>query len=239
MKAAILAGGKGMRLARSPDDRPKALADVGGKPLLWHVIEGFARFGLDDVTVALGHRGDEIRAWFDDAGAARPKFLETGAETQTGGRVKRLAEHFMGERFLLSWCDGISDIDLAAMIAFHRAHGKVATLAAVRPPPRYGHLTLDGDRVGEFREKPPREEGWINGGFFVLEPAIADWIDGDDASFEEGALADLAAAGQLMAFRHEGFWTSVDTPRDLSNLQRLWESGEWPLAKVHGTRCGA
>jgi glucose-1-phosphate cytidylyltransferase len=251
VKVAILAGGVGSRLGSETESRPKPLVDVGGRPLLWHIMQGFARHGLREFTVALGYKGEVIKQYFADIarlhghvslslrdnrlrrhGEPVPDWdvdlVETGQRTQTGGRVLSLAPFLGDKRFLLAWGDGVHDIDLDALLAFHAGHGRLATVVAVRPPARFGHLEFDGDRVAEFSEKPQAAEGWINGGVFVLEPGVFRYIEGDATPFERAPLEGLARDGELMAFRHHGFWQCVDTPRDLVLLKRLWDRGEAP-----------
>ena len=251
MKVMILAGGVGSRLAEETPIRPKPMVEIGGLPILWHIMSHYAHFGYDEFVVALGYKGEEIKRYFADRcslvgdlevdlgqgsvtarGGARPAWLidliETGAETQTGGRIKRLQPHAGDGTFMLTWGDGVSDIDIDALVQFHRRHGKLCTMTAVRPPARFGHLELDGDRISEFSEKPQTGEGWINGAFFVCEPAVFDYIDGDTTAWEREPLERLAKDGQLMAYRHEAFWQCMDTLRDKQHLQALWESGQAP-----------
>jgi glucose-1-phosphate cytidylyltransferase len=252
MKVAILAGGLGTRLSEETELRPKPMVEVGGRPLLWHIMMGYARFGFSEFVVALGYKGDYIKRWMTDYasltgdltistrwGAVRREgvdtspdwqleLVETGVTTQTGGRIKRLQPKLKGGTFCLTWGDGVSDIDIPELLRFHRSHGRIATVTAVRPPARFGHLEFEGDCVRSFTEKPQAAEGWINGAFFVLEPAVFDYIEGDATHFEREPLERLAAEGQLMAYKHTGFWQCVDTLRDLHLLQRLWDSGEAP-----------
>ncbi len=257
MKTAILAGGMGSRLSEETVARPKPMVEVGGRPILWHIMKIYAHQGHRDFVVALGYRGECIKRYFADyasltgdlmidigAGTVerneeaiegwRIQLVETGLHTNTGGRIKRLAQSIDNERFFLTWGDGVADIDLEALLAFHKSHGRIATVTAVRPPARFGKLGLDGDVVRTFSEKPQLEEGWINGAFFVLEPAIFDYIAGDDTLFEREPLEALAADGQLMAYRHESFWQCMDTVRDRYLLERLWENGApWKLWDQH------
>lgn len=263
MKVAILAGGFGTRLAEETEVKPKPMVEIGGKPILWHIMKHFARYGLNDFVVALGYRGNVIKKWFADFAALQTDLLvrtghqhtshvepllpgagavddwevrlvETGLKTNTGGRVKRLGPWLGGETFLLTWGDGVSDIDIPALLAFHRSHGKLATVSAVRPPARFGHLRFEGQRVAEFSEKPQTAEGWINGAYFVLEPEVLEYIDGDETQFEREPLVDLARDGELMAYRHEGFWQCMDTLRDKVLLERMWESGRPPWRTWEG-----
>lgn len=258
MKVAVLAGGLGSRLAEETDKRPKPMVDIGGVPILWHIMRYYASFGHREFVVALGYKGDYIKRYATDFASLSPgniridysqraveydpvqgvndwsmegwrlNLVETGLKTNTGGRIKRLRDVIGNQRFLLTWGDGVSDIDLGALVKFHESHGKYVTLTAVRPPARFGHLELDGDRIAVFDEKPQAGEGWINGAFFVCEPEVFDYIDGDDVQFERQPLQRLAADGQLMAYRHHGFWQCMDTIRDKVLLEKIWESGKAP-----------
>jgi len=252
MRVAILAGGVGSRLSEETVSKPKPMVEIGGKPILWHIMSIYARQGFRDFAIALGYKGEVIKKYVLDycslegdlsvqmrTGAVRRSGLagtldwrvdlvDTGIGTETGGRVKRLQRYLGDGTFMLTWGDGVADIDLHALLRFHRAHGKLATLTAVRPPARFGHVELDGERVSEFSEKPQTSAGWINGAFFVLEPAVFDYIAGDETSFERGPLAALARDGQLMAYKHESFWQCMDTLRDRKLLEELWASGSPP-----------
>lgn len=251
MKVAILAGGYGTRLAEETEIRPKPMVEIGGMPILWHIMMIYSHFGLRDFAIALGHKGEYIKRWFRDFssfngsmtvntatgeinrfGIEAPDWnvdlVETGMKTLTGGRIKRLAPWLGNETFMLTWGDGVANVDLKELLAFHRAHGKLATMTAVRPAARYGHIEFDGSRVVEFSEKPQTGEGWINGAFFVLEAGVHDYIDGDDMMFEHDPLQRLAADGQLMAYRHDSFWQCMDTLREKKILQDLWDSGNAP-----------
>ena len=252
MKVAILAGGLGTRLAEETETRPKPMVEIGGKPILWHIMMHYWRSGFSEFVVALGYKGDYIKRWMVEyarrsgdltvhtangrveqhENGAHPDWrinlVETGVKTQTGGRIKRLQPWIGEETFMLTWGDGVSDIDLGALLDFHRSHGKLATLTVVRPPARFGHVEFDGDNVTAFNEKPQAAEGWINGAFFVLEPGVFDYIDGDKTHFESEPLENLAKDGQLVAYRHESFWQCMDTLRDKKLLERLWESDEAP-----------
>lgn len=253
MKVAILAGGKGTRLAEETAIRPKPMVEIGGKPILWHIMKIYSHYGFDAFSVALGYKGDDIKRYFADYGTlsgdltvrlGQPQpivrherdhapwtvdLIETGDETLTGGRIKRLKPHLGNGTFMLTWGDGVADIDLHQLLAFHRHHGKLATVTAVRPPARYGHMRFDGDRVTAFEEKPQTAEGWINGAFFVLEPEVFDYIEGDMVMFEHAPMENLARDGQLMAYRHDGFWAAMDTLRDKHNLEKAW-AGDRPWA---------
>lgn len=251
MKVAILAGGVGSRLVEETETKPKPMVSIGDQPILWHIMQHYAHFGLHDFVIALGYKGHVIKRYFmefrslasdmrvdlgsGDVELEQPELpewtvelVDTGIETQTGGRIKRLAPHLDDATFMLTWGDGVSDVDLGRLLAFHRSHGRIATMTAVRPPARFGHIVLDGDAVTEFSEKPQTGEGWINGAFFVLEPAVFDYIDGDDSAFERGPLERLAKDGQLMAYRHHSFWQCMDTLRDKRLLQELWDDGNAP-----------
>ncbi|SFR38870.1 glucose-1-phosphate cytidylyltransferase [Yoonia tamlensis] len=230
MKVAVLAGGYGTRLSEETDLRPKPMVEIGGQPILWHILKHFSAFGLDDFTIALGYKGECIKRWALDFSPAdlAIDLVETGRDTNTGGRIKRLAPHLGDGAFILAYGDGVSSVDLQGMLAFHRAHGKCATVMVVRPPARFGHLSLDGDRVTQFEEKPPEAEGWINGGLFILEPAVFDYIDGDDIAFENAPMENLARDGQLMAYRHAGFWQCMDTLREKRLLESIWQNGQAP-----------
>jgi glucose-1-phosphate cytidylyltransferase len=251
MKVAILAGGLGTRLAEETEIRPKPMVEIGGRPILWHIMKHYAHFGFNEFVIALGYKGEYIKRWMRDFGALEGdmtvrtrtgeveahhsdqtdwvvNLVETGLPTLTGGRIKRLKPWIGSGTFMLTWGDGVSDVDIRKLLAFHRSHGKLATLTAVRPPARYGHLELDGDRITSFTEKPQTAEGWINGAFFVLEPRVLDYIDGDDTMFEHAPLQNLARDGQLVAYRHESFWQCMDTMREKHLLQKLWDSGNPP-----------
>lgn len=251
MNVVILAGGLGTRLAEETTVRPKPMVEVGGKPILWHIMNIYAAHGLSEFIVALGYKGDVIKEYFLNFYAVnndltlkigkgqtqvhdgrQPPWtvhlVDTGLQTQTGGRVGRLRSWLGDETFMLTYGDGLSDVNITDLLAFHKAHGKLATVTAVRPPARFGGLIFDGDRVIKFTEKPQTGEGWINGGFFVLEPGVLEHIGGDSTSWEWGSLESLAAAGELMAFRHDGFWMPMDTLREKQQLEALWESGKAP-----------
>jgi glucose-1-phosphate cytidylyltransferase len=227
------------------------MVEIGGRPILWHIMKHYAHHGFREFHVALGYRGEVIKRFFLDyhtlsggltvdlgrgqvdwqSGHAEDWVVhleDTGHGTLTGGRVKRLEPHLREETFLVTYGDGVSDLDLAALLRFHREHGRLATLTAVRPPARFGGLELDGDRVARFSEKSQAGEGWINGGYLVLEPGILNYLEGDGASLEVDGLERVAADGQLMAYRHEGFWQCMDTLRDVRLLEALWTSGTPP-----------
>lgn len=251
MKVAILAGGVGSRLSEETEVKPKPMVEIGGRPILWHIMMHYAYYGFKDFVIALGYKGEVIKKYMVDYcslnsnlkvnlrsgtvemnGGYRPdwnvELIDTGIPTNTGGRIKRLAPYLGNETFMLTWGDGVSDVNLHALLEFHRSHGKLATLTAVRPPARFGHLELDGERIIEFNEKPQTGEGWINGAFFVLEPEVFDYIDGDDTAWEREPLQRLAREGQLMAYKHTSFWQCMDTLRDKKLLESLWQTGKAP-----------
>ena len=251
MKVAILAGGVGSRLAEETGIKPKPMIEIGGRPILWHIMMHYAYYGFNHFIIALGYKGEAIKKYMVDYcslnsdltvnlrtgavqmhGGYRPDWtvdlIDTGIPTLTGGRIKRLAPYLGRDTFMLTWGDGISDVNLRELLAFHRSHGKLATLTAVRPTARFGHLELAGQQVIEFSEKPQTKEGWINGAFFVLEPGIFDYIDGDQTQWEREPLERLARDGQLMAYQHTSFWQCMDTLRDKVLLEHLWQSGTPP-----------
>lgn len=251
MKTVILAGGLGTRLAEETTVRPKPLVEIGGRPIIWHIMNIYAAHGHNEFVVACGYKGEMLKEYFANhhlyqsdmtvnlrdgtremmqsrAPDWRVSLVDTGNKTQTGGRVRRLKSLLSGGAFMLTYGDGVGDVNITSLLAFHRARGKLATITAVRPPARFGGLTFDGDRVVQFSEKPQVGEGWINGGFMVLEPRALDYIDNDDTILERGPMERLAADGQLVAFRHEGFWQPMDTLREKLMLENLWESGNAP-----------
>ncbi len=252
MKAVILAGGYGTRLSEETDRKPKPMVEIGGKPLLWHIMKIYAAQGVQEFVICLGYRGYQIKEYFANyrlhngdvtfdlatgevevhASFAEPwrvTLIDTGGDTSTGGRLKRVLPHVAGEpEFCFTYGDGVADIDLGALLDFHRETGGLATVTAVQPPSRFGALDLDGRWIRDVREKPDGEGGWINGGFFVLSPAVADYIDSDATMWEQQPMERLARDGRLASYRHGGFWHAVDTLRDLRNLQQLWDSGAPP-----------
>ncbi len=256
MKVAILAGGKGTRLAEETTVKPKPMVEIGSFPIIWHIMMHYSKYRLNDFVIALGYKGDHIKKYFLDYaslngdisidfrrnGAAthycrnfsQPDWnvdlVDTGQETLTGGRVKRLKSYLGNETFMLTWGDGVSDVNIEELLKFHRSHGKLATVTAVRPPARYGHMKFEGDKVVSFEEKPQTAEGWINGAFFVLEPEVLDYIEGDMVMFEHAPMEQLARNGQLMAYRHDGFWACMDTLRDKHLLEEMWNSNNRPWA---------
>jgi len=248
MKVVILAGGKGTRLTEETILRPKPMVEIGGKPLLWHIMSIFSRYGFNEFVVCCGYKGYMIKEYFANYALhmsdvsidlerstvslhnkkTEPwviSLVDTGEETQTGGRLKRVADKIEGEPFLFTYGDGVGDVNIPELVRFHRDMGKLATLTAVRPSGRFGRLGLADDLVDSFREKPKAGEGWINGGYFILEPEVLSLIEGDSTIWERDPLEKLADQGELAAFRHNGFWEAMDTMRDKEHLQQLWESG--------------
>jgi len=253
MKTVILAGGLGTRLSEETIARPKPMVEIGGMPILWHIMKIYADSGFREFVLALGYKAEVIKAFFLDYVRMRNDLtvdltrgevgvhdgeredwtvhlVDTGVQTQVGGRLKRLSRWVSDGTFMMTYGDGVACLDLQDVLAFHRRHGRLATLTAVRPPARFGALDLDGDLVARFAEKPQAGEGWINGGFFILEPDVLEYIDGDDTIFEQGPLERLAREGQLAAYRHDGFWQCMDTLRDVRFLNALWEQGRAPWA---------
>lgn len=251
MKVAILAGGAGSRLAEETHLRPKPMVEIGDKPILWHIMRQYYHYGLKEFVIALGYKGDYIKNYMEsyckNHSNVKVNFqtqeieyqnsneldwtvelIETGLKTMTGGRIKRLRPFLGDDTFMLTWGDGVSNVDLHKLLEFHRSHGKLATVTAVRPPARYGYMEFDGDRVVQFAEKPQAKEGWINGAFFVLEPGVFDYIDGDEQMFEQEPMERLAQNNQLMAYKHNSFWQCMDTLREKHLLESLWNSGEAP-----------
>jgi len=252
MKVGILAGGHGTRLAEETEIKPKPMVEIGGRPILWHIMMHYSCYGHNNFVIALGYKGEVIKRYMVDYcslnsnltvnlkdGRVEPhgndgiqdwtiELIDTGLNTMTGGRIKRLQPYMGDSTFMLTWGDGVSTVDLDKLLAFHRNHGRLITMTAVRPPARYGHMEFEGDRIREFTEKPQTAEGWINGAFFVVEPQVFDYIEGDDTQFEREPLVRLAADGELMAYRHDGFWQCMDTRRDKYVLEKLWDSGEAP-----------
>lgn len=251
VKTIILAGGLGTRLAEYTDLVPKPMVTIGGRPMLWHIMQHYARHGHKDFIVALGYKAAVVREYFlhyhalsgdfsVDLGTGkieplrnssvdwRVTLIDTGENTMTGGRVRRLASHVGNQTFMLTYGDGLSSVDIEKLLAFHRAHGKLVTVTAVHPQARFGELTMRGDDVVSFSEKPQVHDGWINGGFFVCEPGFLDFIGGDDTVLEKEPLERAAADGQLVAYRHEGFWQCMDTKRDRDTLEVFWRSGNPP-----------
>ena len=268
VKVVILAGGLGTRLSEETAARPKPMVEIGERPILWHIMKSYSHHGFNDFVVCLGYKGYMIKEYFSNyflhmsdvtfdmsdnsmkvhQQAAEPwrvTLVDTGADTQTGGRIKRVEPYIREGTFMLSYGDGVADVDIVRLLEFHRAHGKLATITAVQPVGRFGSLEIEDDAVvggvvapgvRAFREKPVGDGAWVNAGFFVLEPSVLDRIAGDDILFEREPLESLAADGELVAFRHRGFWQPMDALRDVRVLQALWESGEAPWAVWAGNK---
>jgi glucose-1-phosphate cytidylyltransferase len=251
MNVVILAGGLGSRLAEETELKPKPMVEIGGYPILWHIMKHYAHYDFKDFYIALGYKGEMIKRYFIDYSGLSGSMtinlasgevetgskecedwivhlVDTGNKTLTGGRVKRLEPALKQETFMVTYGDGVSNINFSDLVRFHKKHGRVATVTAVRPPARFGGLIFDGDLVTEFTEKPQIGEGWINGGFLVFEPAIFDYLSGDQNSLEADALERLASDKQLVAYRHDGFWQCMDTMRDKLLLESLWKNGQTP-----------
>ena len=247
MKAVILAGGLGTRISEATSMRPKPMVEVGGKPILWHIMKIYSAHGINDFVICCGYKGYVIKEYFANyflhmsdvtfdmqnnqmevhqrnAESWRVTLVDTGEDTMTGGRLKRVASYVKDEdAFCFTYGDGVGDVDISALVKFHKEHGKTATVTAVQPPGRYGALDMDGNKVSGFIEKPQGEGGWINGGFFVLSPSVIDLIDADATSWEAAPLVKLANQCELMAFHHKGFWQPMDTLRDKNHLEELWQ----------------
>jgi glucose-1-phosphate cytidylyltransferase len=251
MKVAILAGGLGTRLTEETIIKPKPMVEIGGKPILWHIMKIYAAHGFKEFVIALGYKGEIIKDYFLNYRYSAHSFtvnldsgnvtihdgvsedwtvhlLDTGLTTQTGGRVKRVAEFIGREPFMLTYGDGVSNINIPALLDFHRSRRKLVTITAVRPPARFGQMVIEGEQVTHFEEKPQIGEGWINGGFFVLQPEIIQYIQGDQTAWERGPLEHLATEGQLVAYQHDDFWYCMDTLRDVNFLDKLWLEGSAP-----------
>ena len=251
MKVVILAGGFGTRLSEYTESIPKPMVSIGGKPILWHIMNTYARFGHKDFYIALGYKAEVIKEYFLNYRTLNSDFtvdlsngnlvahqqdlvdwqvtlVDTGLDSMTGGRVKRLKDFIGDEPFLLTYGDGVADIDIDALVRFHRSHGKMATVSAVHPGARFGELDIQNHVVTSFKEKPQTSQGWINGGYFVLEPAFFDLIKGDDTILEKEPLEQIAQMGELMSYQHEGFWQCMDTKRDRDALEELWQSNQAP-----------
>ncbi len=251
MKVVILAGGLGTRLAEETEIKPKPMVEIGGYPILWHIMKIYAHYGFNEFYVALGYKGEVIKRFFYDyqslSGNLSINFadgridvrdrdcedwnvhlIDTGQNSMTGGRVKRLEEFLRGETFMVTYGDGVSDVDVAELVKFHKSHGKLATVTAVHPPARYGELLIKEDLTTEFSEKPQTHEGWINGGFLVFEPQILDYLKDDESILELEALERLATENQLVAYKHGGFWQCMDTLRDKRQLETRGTNGNPP-----------
>ena len=251
MKVVILAGGLGTRLGEITEVKPKPMVEIGGRPVLWHIMKIYASYGFNEFVIALGYKGELIKDYFTnyryhahslkvslkggnidvsngDCENWTVHLLDTGIHTQTGGRIKRAAEYIGNESFMLTYGDGVTNLNITEAVAFHRRHGKLATVTAVHPPSRFGGITLDESLVARFAEKPRASRGWISGGFFILEPAVASYIEGDATIFERGPLEQLTKEEQLAAYRHYEFWQCMDTLRDVQLLESMWEKGKAP-----------
>lgn len=251
MKAVILAGGLGTRLTEETHLKPKPMVEIGGRPILWHIMKSYAAHGINDFIICAGYRGYVIKEYFANyflhmsdvtfdmscnsmevhkkkAEPWRITIVDTGEETMTGGRLKRVRDYIGDATFCFTYGDGVADIDFTVELAFHAEHGKLGTMAAVQPPGRYGALKMEGNQIQQFQEKPDGDGAWINGGFFVLEPRAIDYIAGDAMPFERDPLVNLASDGELMAFKHKGFWRPMDTLRDKMELETLWEEARAP-----------
>lgn len=251
MKVVILAGGLGSRLAEETAVRPKPMVEVGSRPILWHIMKCYSQHGVNDFVVCLGYKGFLIKEFFANyflhtsdvtfdlrknsmevhsrhAEPWRVTLVDTGDETQTGGRLLRVADHLTEETFCFTYGDGVSDVDIAASIRFHLSQGRLATVCAVKPPGRFGALDVEGTRISQFQEKPDGDGAWVNGGFFVLQRSVLSYIEGDGMAWEREPLERLAQQGQLSAFQHLGFWQPMDTLRDKLRLEDLWKSGNAP-----------
>ena len=251
MKVVILAGGLGTRLTEETIVKPKPMVEIGGRPILWHIMKIYGRWGFEDFVVCLGYKGYIIKEFFANyvvhgsditidlrtnssflhSNSTEPwriALVDTGDKTMTGGRILRIRNYLDNQTFMLTYGDGVADVDLQALLAFHKSHGKLATVTAVHPPSRFGGMAIDNGLVTDFIEKPQLGEGWINGGFFVLEPGVFDYISGDEMPFERQPLERLARDGQLAAYKHGSFWQCMDTLRDVMLLNELWDSGGCP-----------
>ena len=252
MKVVILAGGFGTRLSEETDVKPKPMVEIGGKPILWHIMKTYSSYGFNEFVVLLGYKGYVIKEFFsnyflhqsdvtidlannsmevhqNESEPWKVTLLETGLNTLTGGRIKRAKDYIGDDDFLLTYGDGLSDLDIAKTVEFHKSHGKNITMTAVQPAGRYGALDIKADNsISSFKEKPKGDGAWINGGFFVCKPEVLNYIVGDSTTFEQEPLSDLAAEGQLMSFKHDGFWECMDTLRDKTHLCELWDSGVAP-----------
>ena len=251
MKVVILAGGLGTRLSEETVVKPKPMVEIGGKPMLWHIMNIYGAYGFNEFVVALGYKGEVIKEYFlnyynfqsnltislktGEVSASKNCYrdwtihlIDTGINSMTGGRLHRLKDRLAGETFMLTYGDGVSNVDIKKLVDFHKSHGKIATVTAVKPSARFGGMKFNGDRVVEFTEKPQTGEGWINGGFFVFEPKVFDYLQGDDTILEGKPLENLAKDGQLTAYKHDGFWQCMDTLRDKQLLENLWANAKAP-----------
>ena len=226
MKVILLAGGFGTRLSEHTDTIPKPMVKIGDKPILWHIMNFYAQYNHKNFYVTLGYKGEIVKEYFSDTFKDwKINLIDTGQKTMTGGRVKRIQKFIGNETCLLTYGDGLANINLNSLIDFHKKHGKLITVSAVRPPARFGAIKLDGNRVTKFKEKSVMDEGWINGGFFVIEPGFFDFIDGDDTYLEREPLERAVRENELFAYKHDGFWQCMDTKRDRDNLEEIYSKG--------------
>ncbi|AOP33698.1 glucose-1-phosphate cytidylyltransferase [Leptospira tipperaryensis] len=251
MKTVILCGGLGTRLSEETTVKPKPMVEIAGKPILWHIMKIYEHYGFGDFVLALGYKGEVIKDYFLNYHARmsdltvslksgsveysnptaedwKVQLIDTGALTMTGGRLLRLRDQLSKERFMVTYGDGVSNVDIQKLVTFHKSHGKLATVTAVRPPVRFGELSIVGNQVTQFQEKPQAEEGWINGGFFIFEPEILNYIPDESTMLERAPLEALARAGELMAYHHPGYWQCMDTLRDKQTLEELWIQNKAP-----------
>ena len=262
MKAVILAGGFGTRISEETHLRPKPMIEIGGRPILWHIMKIYSHYGINDFIICLGYKGYFIKEYFanyflhmsdvtfdlvknkmqvhhNNCEPWKVTLVDTGLSTMTGGRLKRVAGYLDDEPFCFTYGDGVADVDVPALVAFHKQKGLLATMTAIQPPGRYGALDMEGDLIRRFQEKPKGDGGWINGGFFILEPMVIDYIENDDTFWERDPLEHLAQDNQLCAYKHEGFWQAMDTLRDKNKLESLWEQGNapWKIWKDESNTC--
>lgn len=252
MKVVLLAGGFGTRISEESQYKPKPMIEIGDMPILWHIMKTYSHYGFKEFIICAGYKQHVIKQWFADyflhtsditfdfsngnqmivhdaySEDWKVTIVDTGLHTMTGGRLKRIRKYLGDEPFFMTYGDGVADVDIPAALTFHKSHGKLATMTAIRPESRYGIIDLKGDQVLSFREKSQQDVGWINGGFMVLEPQVLDYVEGDHVMFEREPMEQLAADGELMCFRHDGFWQCMDTLRDKQKLDGLWESGKAP-----------
>jgi glucose-1-phosphate cytidylyltransferase len=257
MKLVILAGGRGSRISEETESKPKPMVEIGTRPIIWHIMKLYTAHGINDFIVCLGYKGYVFKEYFanyylhtcdvtfdiahnttevhfSNAEPWRVTLVDTGLETETGGRLRRVLPYVGDEDFCFTYGDGLANVDITSLVRFHQSQGTIATVTAVQPPGRFGSMELDGSRVTRFTEKPSGDRAWINGGFFVLSPRVAEYLDGDDCVWELGPLERLAREGQLASFRHPGFWQPMDTVRDRNYLNQLWATGNAPWLEAGG-----
>lgn len=252
MKVVLLAGGFGTRISEESHLKPKPMIDIGGMPILWHIMKQYSHFGYNEFVICAGYKQTMIKEWFANyfiytsditfdfekgndiivhnrhSEPWKVTIVDTGLHTMTGGRLKRIRDYIGGETFFMTYGDGVSDVDIPSTLAFHRKHGKLATITAIQPEGRFGYIDLDGSKVNSFREKSERDTGWINAGYMVLEPPVLNYIEDDSIMFEREPMEQIAADGQMVCYKHNGFWQCMDTLRDKEKLERLWASGKAP-----------